>query len=65
MISIRGTRERDPRVLAALVAHAHGAPAAEARPKLTALPSAAPPSRQDFDTEGFQRLVLDNDWSGI
>jgi len=69
MIEIRVKSDRDPRVLAELIAQTHGATEGdklrkdvqEAREEL----SRERPSRQEIETVNFQRLDTDNDWTDV
>ena len=69
MIDIRVKSDRDPRVLADLIAQTHGPVAEdhvrkdvqEAREEL----ARERPSRQEIETVNFQRLDTDNDWSDV
>lgn len=68
MIDIRVKSDRDPRVLADLIAQTHGAEkdnlrkdVQEAREELTR----ERPSRQELETVNFQRLDSENDWTDV
>ena len=69
MIDIRVKSDRDPRVLADLIAQTHGTAEGdnirkdvqEAREEL----ARERPSRQEIETVNFQRLDTDNDWSDV
>jgi hypothetical protein len=70
MIEIRVKSDRDPKVLADLIAQTHDVHTEndkvrkdvhEAREEL----SREHPSRQEIETVNFQRLDTDNDWTDV
>lgn len=72
MISIRVDTERDPQVLAELIAQAHGDPNANvttgeavAEVHKEILDGGDRPSRQELETVNFQRLDSENDWTDV
>lgn len=72
MISIRVETERDPQVLAELIAQAHGEPKASVMPQEAiaevqkeVLEGGDRPSRQELETVNFQRLDTENDWTDV
>lgn len=72
MISIQVKSDRDPRVLADLIAQTQrdesapqAAPEAELVREFIAQQDADRPSHDELDTVNFQRLDDDNDWTDV